>query len=200
MNKLGKGKKIITITGASGSGKDSIANIAMPILGIKEIMSTTTRKPRKGEVDGVDYIFLEKSEADPKLFAEYVEYAGNSYGLTKKEIESKLSEADFAFCIVEIEGVKQLTSLYGEDSIISIYIELPGETDEEKLSLMRKRMELRGDTEENINKRINNAINIDELSHHKYCRHIITNNILEDAAKDLIDLINNNYISDKIAS
>lgn len=196
-----KGKKIITFTGPSGAGKDTVGGRAMQLLGIKEIVSTTTRKPRAGEIEGISYYFLDKSEAKPEKFAEYVEYSGNAYGLTKAEIESKLSESDFAFCIVEVEGLKQLKNLYGEDMIISFFINLPGDSDEENLSIMRDRMLSRGDDQDKVNQRIQNAIDTNELHNYKHCRYNVANSDVDKAVKEIIRTLVNNYsISQKIAS
>lgn len=136
--------RLILVTGHSGGGKTTIMRQLMQ----NEIVSFTTREKRPGEVDGIDYIFIplekyEEMDANGQL-AEKTKYADNFYGLTKDEIETKLSEGD-AFCIVDSHGMKQLKQLYNNVSTIFIH------TSKEDA---RKQMEHRGESEAIISKRL----------------------------------------------
>ncbi len=86
---------LIVLTGKTASGKDTIKN---KLLGkypaLKRVITTTSRFPRHGEKDGIDYNFLTREEFLKKVknddFAEYVEYGGNLYGTYKTELEQAL--------------------------------------------------------------------------------------------------------------
>lgn len=113
-----------------------------------EIISFTTRKPRKNEVNGIDYTFLTKEEIlklqQENRLIEFVEYRGNYYGITKDEFEDKLNKGH-AFVIVDYHGFKQLKELY--DNVVSIYFKVSPEE-------AYKRMLKRGDSIESIRSRM----------------------------------------------
>lgn len=88
---------LIILTGKTASGKDTIKS---KLLGkypnLKKVITTTSRAPREGEKDGVDYHFLSRKDFEKKItsgdFAEHVEYGGNLYGTTKSELEASLNQ------------------------------------------------------------------------------------------------------------
>ena len=172
-------RKIFVLVGPSGSGKTTLGEY-LKSLGIPELVSHTTRRMRKGEIDGVTYHFINKEEFDSIEKVEYSEYAGNYYCLSKKEVENKLSKHNRVFAITDINGMKQVKEKYPEETI-SIFIEVT--TNE-----MINRMMVRGDSEENIAKRINHAIENGELDNHKYCDYTIRNDKLY-KAKHALDKI-----------
>jgi len=110
--------KIVIFLGPSGSGKTS----TIRAMKLPELLSVTTRDPRPGEVDGVDYDFITLDEfekmSENNEFAEYVTYHGTHYGYTKKAVEKAREKNDITVCAAEIEGVKQLKFLYGKDVIV----------------------------------------------------------------------------------
>ena len=85
-------KCIIVLVGPSGSGKTSIGDVLTAEHGVPKLVTTTTREPRMGEVDGVDYYFREFSELDSDAFVEQTIYNNNRYGLTKEEVDSRLEK------------------------------------------------------------------------------------------------------------
>ena len=136
--------KLFLISGHSGSGKSSIMKNIME----NELISFTTRPKRKGEVEGKDYHFITKEEYNHMLnnneLVEYVQYANNYYGLSKKEIENKLAK-DHAFVIVSYEGAKQLKKVY--DNCVTIILHTSKE------DAVRQMLE-RGDSLDSINQRM----------------------------------------------
>ena len=85
---------LLILTGKTASGKDTIiAKILEKYPNFKKVLTTTTRLPREGEKDGVDYSFISRLEFERKIkneqFLEYVEYGGNLYGSEKSRINPK---------------------------------------------------------------------------------------------------------------
>ncbi len=82
---------LIVLTGKTASGKDTVMDRLMNILpNLKRVVTTTSRKPRNNEKNGVDYYFISEAEFRQKIsqedFIEYVSYGGNLYGTGKTEI------------------------------------------------------------------------------------------------------------------
>jgi guanylate kinase len=107
---------IFLITAPSGAGKTTIAQRIAKDGDWVECVSHTTRKKRDGEVQGETYYFVskqtfEKSYTDGE-FAERVEYDGNTYGISKAEIELKTKSGKHVFIIVENDGYKQIKEQY----------------------------------------------------------------------------------------
>lgn len=102
---------LITITGPTCSGKSTLEKMLRDQFKLQRIISFTTRKPREGEKDGVDYYFISKEEALKEIeaghMAENVEFNDNYYGIQGDQLELKLSTGH-AVVVVEPNGVKQL--------------------------------------------------------------------------------------------
>ena len=86
---------LIVLTGKTASGKDTIKSALLrKYPNLKKVITTTSRVPRTGEKDGVDYHFLKREQFEDRIrenaFAEYVEYGGNFYGTAKIELEQAL--------------------------------------------------------------------------------------------------------------
>lgn len=102
---------IVTLTGPSGSGK-TVLSQDLRERGFEPLISTTTRKPRVGEVDGVDYHFVSPEGfakmARNNLLIEQVEYDGNGYGISRSEAERAFSQGKPAVLVAEPHGVQQI--------------------------------------------------------------------------------------------
>lgn len=137
---------MIVLTGASGAGKSSVERYLCERYGLSRIISTTTRKPRIGEVDGVDYRYVSVEEfklLDANgLLAEKVEYNGNFYGIQVKDCHLD------AIAVVEPNGLQQLMAK-PDIHVKAIFIDIPE-------SVRYQRMIARGDSEENAKARIQN--------------------------------------------
>ena len=88
--------KVFVITGPSGVGKGTlIRSLAQQVPELEVSVSATTRPPRPGEVDGVDYHFLSEAEFDERLaagdFVEHASYSGHRYGTLRSELECRLT-------------------------------------------------------------------------------------------------------------
>ena len=135
------GNILYTVTGPSGVGKSTLFQAAMGKE--KLILSFTTRKPRKGEIDGEDYLFILKEkfdELDVKggLF-EKETYAENHYGITQEEFEKKIRND--CYFVTNVGGLKQIKEKY--DKVVSYFIVSPIED-------VEKQLRARGDSEKDI--------------------------------------------------
>lgn len=136
---------MIILVGPSASGKTAIAKHLIRY-GYQKFVTTTTRKKRFGENDGVDYFFVSREEFQKyikeDLFIEHTIYNDNYYGSFKKE------NGENKVLIVEPNGLKSFKAL-NDKNIVSFYIKASEET-------RIKRMKERGDKENDIKKRIEN--------------------------------------------
>ena len=102
---------IVTVTGPSGSGK-TVLSKKLKDNGFEPLVSTTTRGPRQGEIDGVDYYFLSEEQFQKDLqaglFMENVEYNGVLYGVSSKEASRAFSLNRPAVLVAEPHGVEQI--------------------------------------------------------------------------------------------
>ena len=113
---------MIVLVGESASGKSSIERYLMEHYGFKKIVSYTTRPPRAGEVDGVDYHFVSEdlfvSLMNTNFFAETATYRGWHYGTAKKDCTND------KVAVLTPHGLRQLKKIPKLD-IISFYIDVP---------------------------------------------------------------------------
>ena len=106
---------VIVISGPSGSGKSTVIDaLCKADETLRLSVSATTRKPRPGEVEGVDYHFLSKSEFEKHIqegsFLEWAEYSGNFYGTLKSEIDDAREAGKDAILEIEVKGALQIRS------------------------------------------------------------------------------------------
>ncbi|MDE0015061.1 MAG: guanylate kinase [Candidatus Poribacteria bacterium] len=112
---LYKPNLVVVISGPSGSGKSTVINaLCKADETLIESVSATTRKPRRGETDGVDYHFLSKPEFEKYVqqdrFLEWAEYGGNFYGTLKSEIGAARAAEKDAILEIEVQGALQIQS------------------------------------------------------------------------------------------
>ena len=166
-------KQIIVLVGPSGSGKTSIGKI-LTENGIARLITTTTRKPRNGEINGVDYYFREFSELDTDDFVEQTMYNGNKYGLTKEEVNSMLEKHDVVHVSLDQSGAEAVCKAYPEEACI-VFVSI---TEEE----MTHRMKNRGDSPEEIKERIDYCRKTNELTPPEMTDLVIINEDIQESA------------------
>lgn len=153
---MNKGKLVI-ISSPSGGGKDSTINALLKIMpNSVRLITTTSREPRPGNQNGIDYYFISQTEFENKIqnneMVEYNNYAGNYYGIEKNNLQTALENNDWVFTQIEVNGKQHLD----EQNIpnISIFL-LP-----ENLEILAKRIRNRGGVnEEKIKERLKIAQN-----------------------------------------
>ena len=154
-NKRGK---IIVIAAPSGCGKSTIINALLEggDLNLGFAVSATTRTPREGEVDGVNYYFMREEDFRDAIaegrFVEFEEvYPGRFYGTLRSEIDRIIGDGHNIILDLDVNGALSVKKLYGSDAL-SIFIEPPS------IEELRRRLEFRGtETSEVIDVRIDRA-------------------------------------------
>lgn len=105
---------LIVLSGPSGVGKGTVrkAIFSQPSTKFEYSISMTTRKPREGEIDGVDYFFKEKEEFEALIeqgkLLEYAQYVGNYYGTPVDYVKETLDAGKDVFLEIEVQGAKQV--------------------------------------------------------------------------------------------
>jgi guanylate kinase len=137
--------RVFVITGPSGVGKGSlIGRLRGALPEIELSVSATTRAPRAGEVDGVDYHFLSPEEFERRVeageFLEHARYSGNRYGTLRSEVEQRIENGHPVVLEIEVEGARQIRTTMPE--AVQVFIAPPG------LGALRDRLESRGTDEQ----------------------------------------------------
>lgn len=137
---------MLILVGPSASGKTEVVKLLISKYGMKKLVTYTSRSMRIGEINHVDYHFLERSDFEEKIknnfFLEYVEYNGNYYGTSYEGLDAD------KVVILEPSGLKHYIR-EAREKIKICYITCCKEIREE-------RMIKRGDSKENIEKRLVN--------------------------------------------
>ena len=118
MNLALKDKGLLVVLSApAGCGKDTVlAEVKKTDENVKQSISMTTRAPRDGETDGVDYYFTSQEDFENKInengFLEYVKYGVNYYGTPKKAIEEMIADGKTVILKIEVEGAGNVRKIY----------------------------------------------------------------------------------------
>lgn len=179
--------KLIILSGPSGSGKGTVVKELVRGGDFVVSISATTRSPRDGEVDGVNYYFLSKAEFEEKIsadgFLEYAQYNGNYYGTPKKPVYDKLEEGINVILEIEVQGALKVKEVCSD--ALMIMISPP------TYENLEKRLRGRGDTkEEDIIKRL--AIAKTELETSIKYDYLVLNrdNLLDETVKVIREIAN----------
>lgn len=109
-------RPLVVISGPSGVGKSTILKRLAEDIDYVFSVSATTREPRPGEVDGVDYHFVERPEFERMIadgeFVEHAEYGGNMYGTPIASIEAAREDGKVVVLDIELEGARQVRKLF----------------------------------------------------------------------------------------
>ncbi|MGL5098717.1 MAG: guanylate kinase, partial [Fusobacteriaceae bacterium] len=113
---------LFVVSGPSGAGKSTVCKLVRKMLGINLAVSATTRQPRTGEKDGVEYHFLSKEEFEKKIqeneFLEYANVHGNYYGTLKVEAETRVQRGENVILEIDVQGGIQVKKIYPEVHMI----------------------------------------------------------------------------------
>ncbi|MEA3354552.1 MAG: guanylate kinase [Campylobacterota bacterium] len=182
-NELNKGA-ILLISGPSGCGKSSLLKeVYKHISDYYFSISTTTRAPREGEQNGVDYFFVTKDEFKEDIskgnFLEWAEVHGNYYGTSLRPINKALNEGKLVIFDIDVQGFEQVISNESlRAKTTTVFITTP------TLTELEKRLYGRGtDSKDVIEKRISNAKK--EINYIDQYDYFIVNDDLEKASKQL---------------
>ncbi|MDE6302212.1 MAG: guanylate kinase [Clostridia bacterium] len=181
---------LIVVSGFSGVGKGTVAKLVFESLPeLKFSVSCTTRAPREGEIDGVNYYFLSEEEFERRIsadeFAEYTRTFTNYYGTLKSEIDRAISVGDDVMLELNVVGARNIKKLYPDS--VTIFIAPPS------IEELKHRLIGRGTESEDSLKRRFDEIDLEkrEIEHYDYC---VTNNVVRDCADEIVGIIKSEHL------
>ncbi|KAJ2039199.1 guanylate kinase [Coemansia sp. S16] len=182
-------KKPIVVFGPSGTGKSTLLKrlFAEYPTEFGFSVSNTTRKPRTGETNGVDYHFLSREDfiaaIELKKFIEHAEFSGNMYGTTVQAVKDVADSGRICILDIDVQGVKSVKNT--DLGARFVFVAPPSEEE------LERRLRSRGtDDESSILKRLDAAKSELDYGNQKgSCDIKIVNDDLENAYKKLVDFI-----------
>ncbi|WP_055667875.1 guanylate kinase [Desnuesiella massiliensis] len=175
---------LIVISGPSGAGKGTICKALLERNDYWISVSATTRKPRQGEIEGINYYFVDREEFQKKIeledFLEYAEVYGNFYGTPKSKVEEMLDKGIDVILEIDIQGALRVKEKVSEGVFIFI---LPPSMEE-----LRQRIINRGsETQESLMTRFKSAYQeINYISKYNYA---VVNDKVNDAVKKIESIL-----------
>lgn len=164
------------LLGPSGSGKSTLGS-SLRDMNVPELISHSTRQPRKGESEMNPYYFVTREQFEQIPMIESTEYNFNLYGTSIAEVERVLSFNGSAFAIMDKHGIEQMRALYGKQVKV-IYVYVP-------VKLAVERMRARGDSEDDIADRIRHAFRSGEFDNLDIADYCIVNKELDESLRQL---------------
>ncbi len=176
--------ELFILSSPAGGGKTTLANLLLKeVPNLVRITTCTTRPPRPGEIDGKDYFFLSKEEFEKKIeegmFLEYAVIHGNYYGTPKDEVLKEINKGNDVLLVIDVQGMRQIKKNFSD--VVTIFL-IPPSFEE-----LIRRMKKRGDSEEEIKKRIETAKK--ELPAWVEYDYIVINDIIDKAKENLKHII-----------
>ncbi len=174
--------QILIISGPSGSGKSTLLNrLLKEENDLSFSISSTTRAPRQGETDGVNYYFTSEDEFKKGIDAdEFLEWAcvhGNYYGTSLKPVLKALKEGKIAIFDIDVQGFNIAKSKFAQN-ITSVFITTASKNE------LKSRLQNRGtDSAETIEKRLVNAVG--EMEHILEYDYFLINDDLQNCYENL---------------
>ena len=177
--------RVFVITGPSGVGKGTLIRTLLQRLPELELsVSATTRKPRLGETQGVDYHFLDEADFDRRVangeFVEHAGYSGRRYGTLRSDLDQRLARGAPVVLEIEVQGARQVAETMPE--AVRIFVAPPSE------EALRTRLIGRGtDSTADVERRLATAA--EELKARREFQHVVVNDRLDDAVVALEEVV-----------
>jgi len=176
---------LIVISGFSGAGKGTLLKqLLSKYDNYVFSVSMTTRAPREGEKEGVDYFYVTREEFEKTIaengLVEYAEYCGNYYGTPKAYVDKMLEAGKNVILDIEVQGATQIKKKFPDT--LMVFVVPPS------IEVLLQRLRKRGtETEEVIQRRITQAK--EEIKSIDKYEYIVINDNLDTAVKDLNDVV-----------
>ena len=148
--------RLIVVSGPSGAGKSTLIREALEAIPeLAYSVSATTRKPRAGEVDGRDYMFLSREEferwIEEERFLEWAEYSSNLYGTPEEKVEEFLEDGLSVILEIELQGARLVRK--NRPDAVMVFVRAPS------LEVTRQRLQGRAtEDSEALEKRMTTAL------------------------------------------
>jgi guanylate kinase len=178
--------RLVVISGPSGAGKSTVAREVMANCPLPLFLSVsaTTRKPRRGEVEGEDYYFLTPEQFAARRtageFLECKQYAGNWYGTLQSQVTAGLAEGKWVLLEIDVEGTLSVLEKHADALTIFVH---SGSVDE-----LERRLRARGtESEEALARRLETARR--ELAQKDRYRYQVINRDVRQAVREVCDIL-----------
>lgn len=183
---------LIIVSAPSGCGKGTILAEVLKDKSYYFSVSATTRSPREGELNGVNYQFISKAEFEEIIekdgMLEYATYCDNYYGTPKQQVEEMLDSGKNVLLEIEVQGAMQMREICPDG--VFIFINPPS------ISELKRRLTKRGtESDEVINARVAQAKK--EMKYANEYDYIIENDVLENAIEDFKTIVRAEELSTK---
>ncbi len=189
-NNMEKQGLLIVISGFSGVGKGTVIQLVLDALpNVKFSISCTSRKPRNGEENGVNYFFLSEEEFEQKIkedaFIEYTKTFTNYYGTLKSEIDKPLQAGVDILLELNVVGAKNIKNIYPD--CVTVFVTPPS------IDALKARLIGRGsETPESLERRLK-EIETESKDIDKY-DYVVVNNIAKVCADEIIAIIQSEHL------
>jgi guanylate kinase len=176
---------LFIVSGPSGAGKTTLSGAALATFdGLVPSVSCTTRSPREGERDGVDYRFVDAARFDEMVaqheLAEWAEVHGYRYGTPRAPIEKAVEEGGDVLLDIDVEGASQIKKTYPE--AVSVFL-LPPDR-----ATLEARLRGRGtDSDATVRRRLENACR--EIARAPEYDYVVVNRAREEAIADFLAIV-----------
>ncbi|NCO65914.1 MAG: guanylate kinase [Candidatus Aquicultor secundus] len=177
--------KVFVISGPSGAGKGTLTDeLLKRVPSLTRSVSATTRKPRPGEVNGVDYYFLDEDEFKDRIFqGGFLEWAmvhGNYYGTLKSVVKEEFSSGKDVVMVIDVQGAASIKEKMPE--AVLIFIEPPS------IAELVQRLKLRNtETTAELQERLKNAET--EMGLAGNYDYVVINDDVERAVDELVGIV-----------
>lgn len=177
--------RLIVVSGPSGAGKSTLIREALEAVPeLAYSVSATTRRPREGEIDGRDYLFLSREEFEKWIeegrFLEWAEYSGNLYGTPEPRVEEMLASGWSVILEIELQGARLVRK--SRPDAVMVFVRAPS------LEVTRQRLEGRAtEDSEALEKRMTTALK--EVAARDEFDHEVVNGEREHAREDMVKTI-----------
>src|SRR5215204_5482326 len=173
---------MLVLSSPSGAGKTTLSRRLLEAdPGIELSVSVTTRKPRRGEIEGHDYYFIDRARYDVMVrereLLEWAEVFGHCYGTPRRPVESALAEGRDVLFDIDWQGTQQLRDAARSD-LVSVFVLPPS------IAELDRRLHTRAqDTDDIIHARMSKAA--DEMSHWAEYDYVVINHEVGQAFADV---------------